>query len=286
MIVVYGASGFVGQYITKHLVNEGEFYMSSKTRIHNYEEIKKELKLYKPTHVISAAGYSTPNNIDFYEKNKSNLLLVNTAGNIILANICKELDIHLTIIMSGCIYNSSLVNAKGQKYDKIFKDIDEPNFLASYYSSNRVYTESLLSIYDNLCLLRIRMPISSTMHPKSLITKLINYRNITNIPNSVTIMDDMIPYISKVLRNKITGKINLVNEGSITNSHILYLYKKNVNRRFEYEVVELEDVEKNQLAKRSNCIIQPSTQLGFVPNVRHSIITIMKNLKKIKDIYC
>ncbi len=90
MIVVYGASGFVGQYITKHLVNEGEFYMSSKTRIHNYEEIKKELKLYKPTHVISAAGYSTPNNIDFYEKNKSNLLLVNTAGNIILANICKE----------------------------------------------------------------------------------------------------------------------------------------------------------------------------------------------------
>lgn len=286
MIVVYGADGFVGKYITNHLVKEGEFYMSSKTRIYNYEEIKKELLMFKPSHVISAAGYSTPTNIDFYENNKSNLLLVNTAGNIILANICKELDIHLTIIMSGCIYNSSLVNAKGKKYDKIFKDIDKPNFDKSYYSSNRIYTETLLSIYDNICLLRIRMPITSTMHPKSLITKLVNYRNITNIPNSVTVMEDMVPYISKVLKNKITGKINLVNEGSITNSYILYLYKKNVNRRFKYEIVDLEEVEKKQLAKRSNCILQPSYQLGFVPNVRHSIINIMKNLKKIKDIYC
>jgi 3,5-epimerase/4-reductase len=286
MIVVYGGTGFVGSYITKQLVSDGKFYMSSKTRIHNYEDIKKELSIYKPTHVISAAGFSTPTNIDFYEKNKSSLLLVNTAGNIILANICQELGIHLTIIMSGCIYNSSIIKQNGKKYDKIFKDIEEANFNGSYYSENRIFTENLLSIYDNVCLLRIRMPISEDMNSKSLITKLINYRNITNIPNSVTVMEDMIPYISKIIKHNITGKINLVNEGSITNSYILYLYKKYVNRRFQYKISSLEDIEKTQFAKRSNCLIQPSLKLGAVPNVRHSVINIIKNLKKIKDIYC
>lgn len=281
MIIIYGGTGFVGSYITKQLTKNNHFFMSSKTRIHNYEDIKNEILLYKPTHIISAAGFSTPTNIDFYESNKSNLLLVNTAGNIILANVCKEMNIHLTIIMSGCIYDSFKNIEK-----KEFKDVDTPNFTESYYSQNRVYTENLLSIYDNVCLLRIRMPISSDMNSKSLITKLINYRTITNIPNSITVMEDMIPYLNKIINNKITGKINLVNEGSITNSYICYLYKKYVNRRFQYTITNLEDIEKKQMAKRSNCIIQPSEILGHVPNARYSVINIIKKLKKIKDIYC
>ena len=292
MIIIYGSNGFVGKYIKKYLSRAGYFYLCSKTRTYNYDEIKREIELYKPTSIISCAGYPTPTNIDYYEnsiENKSRLCLTNTAGNIILSEVCRELNIHLVIIMSGCIYNSYEENINSGKIKiQQFTDSDKPNFSGSYYSKNRVATEELLSIHNNLCVVRIRMPITDDMNPKSLITKLVNYRKITNIPNSVTVMDDCMPKIVDVVSRKITGMINLVNEGYITNAYILYLYKSFVNKTYNYSIVSLDEIEnKNgkQVAPRSNCIIIPSEILGEMPNVKKSVLDIIKKFKMIKDIY-
>ncbi len=296
MIIIYGSTGFIGSHIVKELIKNGISFLCSKTRIHDYTNVRKELLLYKPTNVINSAGFATPNNIDFYEENvenKSNLILANTAGNIILANLCKEFDIHYITIMSGCIYNSKQTeyNAKHMQYTtkfKEFKEKDEPNFSGSLYSKNRILTEELLSVYDNICIVRIRMPISSFMHPKSLINKLLSYREITNLPNSITVLDDCIPRIIDILKENKIGTVNLVNSGSITNAYICYLYKKIVNRRHRFSVVSLEEIENKNIdkAKRSNCVLIPSTSLGEIPYITTSIINIFKKFKLIKDIYC
>jgi UDP-glucose 4,6-dehydratase len=296
MIIIYGSSGYIGSHIVKELIKNGISFLCSKIRIHDYVNIRKELLLYKPTNVINSAGFATPNNIDFYEenvKNKSNLTLVNTAGNIILANLCEEFNIHYITIMSGCIYNSKYMeyNTKSMQYNtkfKQFKENDKPNFFGSLYSKNRIITEDLLSIYNNICIIRIRMPISSYMHPKSLINKLLSYRKITNLPNSITVLDDCIPKIIDILKEKRTGTINLVNSGCITNAYICYLYKKMVNRRYDFSVVSLEEIESENIdkAKRSNCILTPSTSLGEIPYITTSIIDIFKKFKLTKDIYC
>jgi nucleoside-diphosphate-sugar epimerase len=289
MIVIYGSSGFIGSHIVKELIKNGIPFLCSKTRIHDYVSIKKELLLYNPTNVINAAGFATPNNIDFYEENvenKSNLTLVNTAGNIILANLCESLNIHFITIMSGCIYDSTCTEYS-TKY-RTFIDKDKPNFFGSLYSKNRILTEELLSVYNNICIIRIRMPISSYMHPKSLINKLLSYRKITNLPNSITVLDDCIPRLINIIKKKRTGTINLVNSGSITNSYICYLYKKFVNRRYKFSVVSLEEIENDNSdkAKRSNCIIIPSFRMVEMPDVVDSIICIFKKFKLTKDIYC
>lgn len=286
MIIIYGSTGFIGKHIVRELIKNGIPFLCSKTRIHDYSNVKKEIILYNPTNIINAAGFATPNNIDFYEeniKNKSNLTLVNTAGNIILANLCHEFNIHLITIMSGCIYSSSKFNRL-----KEYKETDKPNFTGSLYSRNRTLTEELLSVYDNVCIVRIRMPISSFMHPKSLVNKLLNYKNITNLPNSITVLDDCIPKVIDMLKNKTTGIVNLVNCGSISNAYICYLYKKIVNRRYEFSVIDLELLEhlSPDKAKRSNCVLKPSDILGDIPYITLSIKKIFKKFKLIKDIYC
>ncbi len=299
MIVIYGSGGFIGSHIVKELCNESEHnssFMCSKTRIWNYDNIYEELKLYKPTSVINATGYPTPSNIDFYEENtenKSNLILTNTAGNIILADICNKLRIHYVAIMSGCIYDSykcthPLRYPRVMKYVKTFNEKSKPNFQESLYSKNRVLTEELLSIYDNICIVRIRMPVSSFMHNKSLINKLINYPNITNVPNSITILDDCIKKIPNILKLKKTGVVNLVNEGAITNAFICKLYKKYVNPNHTFNIVSLDYLEnKNKdKPKRSNCILQPSKCISPIPNASDSLLIIFKKFKRTIDIYC
>lgn len=280
MIIVYGSSGFIGSYIIKELNKNNKHYVLLKTRIENYENIKKDIKKYNPTHIISAAGYPTPTTVDFYETHKSDLLLINTVGNIILANLCEKYNVHLTLIMSGCIYKHSDNN-----YYKYYSENEKPNFTDSYYSNNRAMTENLLSIYKNICILRLRMPISYSLHPKSLITKIINYRNIINIPNSMTVLEDMIPFIIIVLNKNLIGKFNLVNTGVATHPNILYLYKKFVNPKYKYNIIE--ENKQNIVAKRSNCSLTNKKVRDYMPvkNLSNSIYNIMKSYKNIIDKY-
>ena len=174
MILIYGGTGYIGKHIVKELEkNKLEFVLSSK-RIYNYTDIENDIKLYHPKFIISAAGYSTPTTIDHYESHKEELLLTNTTGNLILADLTSKYNIHLTLIMSGCIYQYK--DYSDFNYYKLkFTEESKPNFSGSFYSKNRIETEQLLSNYNNLCILRLRMPISDNLHSKSLITKIIKY---------------------------------------------------------------------------------------------------------------
>jgi len=259
MILVYGASGYIGSHIIKELKANNTEYVVSPTRIYLYNDIIQDIIKYKPTHIISAAGYSTPTTIDHYENNKEDLILTNTTGNLILSDITHRYNIHLTLIMSGCIYkytnNYEYINKYSSFYTEIQKFTEEckPNFSESFYSKNRIDTENILSNYSHICILRLRMPISSDVHKKSLITKIINYKTVINIPNSMTVLDDLIPFINIVIDKKLTGKYNMVNTGTITHPIILSLYQKYVNPYYKFTIISEDGQNLNLLAKRSNC---------------------------------
>ncbi len=280
MILIYGGSGFIGKHIIKQLNLNNMNYILSKKRIYNYIDILTDINTYSPKYIISAAGFSTPTTIDYYENNKSDLLLTNTVGNLILAHLCKKMNIHLSLIMSGCIYQ---YDKKPYGYEKY--ETDTPNFFGSYYSTNRIQTEELLSIYNNICILRLRMPISENLHPKSLITKIINYKNVIEIPNSMSVLDNVLPFIIKVINNKLVGTFNLVNNGIITHPEILNLYIKYINPNYTYTIIN-EDKQKC-LVKRSNCNLNNNKlRLYHDPgNIYNSIEDIFKNLSKTLNKY-
>lgn len=285
MILIYGGNGFIGKYIISELKKNNIKYAVSSNRIYKYNDIENDIKYYKPTHIISAAGYSTPTNIDFYEQNAENLILTNTTGNLILADITKKYRIHLTIIMSGCIYTYS----NNQYYDdkNIYYENDIPNFYGSTYSANRIFTEYFLSYYNNICILRLRMPISNNMDSKSLITKIVNYTTVINIPNSMSVLEDVMQFIPIIIDKNLTGIFNLVNNGIITHPEILDLYKSYVNPKYKYTIISEEQQNKKLSALRSNCHISNDkvSQYIKIPHIKTSITNIFIQMKKIVDKY-
>jgi dTDP-4-dehydrorhamnose reductase len=282
LFLVYGASGFVGSHFVKTLDKLGVYYVSSKTRTWDARGVGMDIAKFRPTHVVNASGYATPTNVDHYETHQQDLILTNTIGVLTVAHECWRAGVHYTVFMSGCIYEGGP-----------WKDTDEPNFVQSAYSQNRVLTEKLLAPY-NTCIIRLRMPVASSMHPKSLISKLLRYRRLSAQGNSITILDDMLPVVYYLCRDKHVGAVNLVNKGTVTNMYIVGLWSKYIKQR--PIAVAKDDSQLECVAKRSNCEILQSTCVKEVADkhnipqankpVCDSLFAIVKDFKKIVDTYC
>ncbi len=284
MILIYGGNGYIGKHIVKELKKNTETQLEfklSSNRIYNYNDVLNDIKFYRPKFIISAAGYSTPTTIDHYEHHKEELILTNTIGNLILADLTSKYNIHLILIMSGCIYQYNNYNDIGYFKFK-FNEESIPNFSGSFYSKNRIETEQLLSNYKHICILRLRLPISNDMNKKSLITKIVNYRSVIDIPNSMSVLEDLTPFIPIVLEKKLTGIFNLVNSGIISHPQILNMYKLYINPKYKYTIISEEEQDKKLLAKRSNCNLDNNkiSQYMYIPSISESIEYIFKDMNK------
>ena len=81
---------------------------------------------------------------------------------------------------------------------------------------------------QHVSILRIRMPISEKDTPRNLINKLIGYKKVIDIPNSVTFMNDLVSCIDWAVNNKPGGIFHVVNPQPLTAAHIMNVYKKYV----------------------------------------------------------
>ena len=65
-----------------------------------------------------------------------------------------------------------------------FKETDPANFSGSFYSHTKTLTEALLQPYlrSNILVLRLRMPVSDDLHPRSFVTKITQYDRVVDIP--------------------------------------------------------------------------------------------------------
>jgi hypothetical protein len=78
------------------------------------------------------------------------------------------------------------------------------------------------------------MPITDENHERNFITKLVNYKQICSIPNSMSVLDDLLPVLIDMSLQYKTGTINLVNPGLISHNEILEMYREIVDHNFEW----------------------------------------------------
>jgi len=98
------------------------------------------------------------------------------------------------------------------------------------------------------------MPIDNIPSPRNLIDKLIGYKQVINVPNSITYIPDFITVAKKLMDMHETGIFNVTNTGAITHKEILEMYQQIVDP--SYETPEFIPIEKlDTVAKRSNCIL-------------------------------
>jgi len=248
-ILVYGKNGWIGAQLIEMLKKEGTEVHAGEARLENREHVAKELDQYKPKFVLNAAGVTGRPNVDWCEDNKQETIRANVIGAMNLIDLCYLRNIHVTVYATGCIFEYDAAHPIGGKG---FTEDDVPNFHASFYSKTKAMVESLSRTYPNVLLLRVRMPISDDLSSRSFVTKISKYAKVVNVPNSMTILHDLLPISLDMTKKGRKGVYNFTNPGAISHNEILALYKKYIDPAFTWQNFSLEEQAKILKAGRSN----------------------------------
>lgn len=284
-ILIYGGNGWIGNQFIEILKNNNINFIKGISRVDNEKELINEINDIHPTHIISfigrthGPGFST---IDYLEQ--SGKLVDNIRDNLfsplVLANICIQNNIHYTYLGTGCIFEYDENHPFALEKDG-FNENDKPNFFGSSYSIVKGFTDRLMHLYENNVLnLRIRMPITNINHPRNFITKITNYNKICSIPNSMTVLPELLPIVLNMIIENRTGTINLTNPGLISHNRILELYKEIVDKDFTWNNFSIEEQNIILDSKRSNNYLNTTKLENLYPNVLNiedSIIKMLKN---------
>lgn len=282
-ILLYGWNGWIGSQL-HILLKEKHEVILGQARLEDYANLTQELGSVKPTHVLNTAGLTGRPNVDWCEDHKIEVMQINVLGAAILADLCNRSNIHYTYMGTGCIYSydekhpePKLVNGKWEDVQG-FTVEDPPNFDGSYYSYTKGITEKILKEFPNTCILRLRMPISDDLHSRSFVTKITKYAKVVNIPNSMSILTDLLPLVSQMMSEKLTGIYNFTNPGVISHNQILELYKKYIDPDFKWVNFTVEEQALVIKAPRSNNKLE--TNLPYqVPEIVESMEQVFIRMK-------
>lgn len=273
--LVYGRNGWIGSLLGDLLKKQGAEYEYGTARLEDRAAILADIERVKPTRILNAAGVTGRPNVDWCESNKQTCIRGNVLGTINLADVCEQKGIHMTYYGTGCIfhYDESFPQGSG----KGFTEADTPNFTGSYYSHCKAMTENLLGAYNHVLTLRVRMPIvQDIMFPRNFITKIIKYQKVIDIPNSMTVLPELLPYSLEMSRRALTGVMNFTNPGAISHNEILQLYREYIDPEFTWENFTVEEQAKVIVAPRSNNLLDTARMKGEFPellDIRQSLIT-------------
>ena len=254
--LVFGKNGWIGGMLIEMLKAQGKVVKGADSRLENRESVEKEILDFKPTHVLNCAGVTGRPNVDWCEDNKQATIRSNVIGTLGLADVCWLNGIHMTNFATGCIYSYDDGHPMGS--GKGFTETDPANFDGSYYSKTKAITEKLIMDYDNVLTLRLRMPVSDDLHARNFVTKITKYEYVVDIPNSNSILYDLLPASIAMAERYVTGVYNFTNPGAISHNEVLAMYKKYIKPDFEWKNFSLEEQSKVIKAGRSNCELDTS----------------------------
>ena len=263
-LVFGGKTGWIGQNIVSILTELGHETKCAQSRLENRESIEAEIKSIKPDYIINAAGIIGKPNVDWCEENKEETIRVNVIGTLNLADIAYIHNIHLTNISTGCIYEYD--EKHPMKSGIGFTEEEEPNFDGSFYSRTKILMEKLILEYPNVLNLRIKMPISQNLE-RGFIGKIKRYKKLVNIPNSLCVLEELLPIAVDMTLKNIKGNYNFVNPGAITHNEVIGLYKQYIDPSHTYENFTIKEHNKILKARRANAELDASKLLSLYPRI-------------------
>lgn len=273
--LIYGSQGWIWSSVRDYLTkNHPEVELiEPRSRADDIDGVKKDLAEFKPDRVLSFIGRTSGpgcNSIDYLEG--PGKLVENVRDNlfspVVLMALCQQQGVHFTYLGTGCIFSYEKPD------DPAFTVDSRPNFTGSSYSTVKGFTDQLSLLFPNTLNVRIRMPISSSDHPRNFISKIIRYPKICNALNSMTVLEDAIPVLIGEVMKGTTGTVNLVNPGPIDHVTILEMYKKYVDPNHSYTLMTEAEQDIILKAKRSKNVLVPSFNL---PSTKESIEQIFKS---------
>lgn len=273
-IHLLGQRGYVGGWIQKYFTVQGHDVQTIDVDVTDLEAVREALADVKDSVVINATGKTGKPNVDWCEDHRLETAAVNITGAINVCQVASEQGNYVLQIGSGCIFSGDGETA--------FTEDDEPNFFGSFYSQTKAVAESAVKEIPNVCVLRIRMPLQGSESPKNLLNKLLKYDKILSVPNSVTIMEDFMPFIERVIEKRVTGVLNAVNPGAYEHRVLLEMYREMIEPERVFQYITLEEFAGMTKAQRSNCVLSTKKceELGIaMPSVSASLPEMMRGYK-------
>jgi len=292
-VLIYGANGWIGNKVYNLLKKETDIEtIIGNSRVDNIENLENEIKTHAPTHVLSFIGrtYGTHNGkvfptIDYLEQDGK--LVENIRDNLFspvtLSILSQKYKFHFTYLGTGCIFEYDNEHPFGEEVNG-FTEKSLPNFFGSSYSIVKGYTDRLMKFYEDSVLnLRIRMPITDEISPRNFITKITNYKKICSVPNSMTVLNELLPIMIDMIKKNVTGTVNLTNPGLITHNEILEIYKEVVDPNFTWTNFTIEEQREILAAGRSNNYLDTTRLETLYPDVKNIKKSVREILVKMAD---
>lgn len=275
--LVFGRSGWIGGLLGDILTARGLPWCYANARLEDRAGVVSELLRTGATHVLNAAGVTGRPNVDWCETHKRETIRANVVGTLSLVDACNERGVHVTNFATGCVYS---YDTDHPMYSGIgFTETDPPNFTGSYYSKTKAIVEELLGQYDNVLQLRLRMPISNDLaNPRNFVKKIVNYPKVVNIPNSMTVLDELLPMAVTMSEQSLTGVFNFTNPGVISHNEVLELYRDNVDPSFTWKNFSLEEQTLVLAAPRSNNELNSAKLQAVFPEMLGIKESLMKHV--------
>lgn len=278
--LVYGHAGWIGQKYCEYANSHVEVVHGT-ARADDVDAIKAEMQEVGPSHVVCIIGRTHGpgcGTIDWLEQpgHLKHNVRDNLFGPFVLARECEARRIKLTYMGTGCIFKFTDEQA-------VFTEEDLPNFFGSSYSIVKGFTDQIVKLFpDTVLNCRIRMPISSDHSTRNFITKITTYEKICSIPNSMTVLEELLPVMVNMGMRGITGTFNMTNPGLISHNEILQMYKNTVDPKFTWKNFSYEEQLKILAADRSNNELDTSKLLKFYPTIRPIHQAVAETLKDMK----
>ena len=296
VVLVFGGNGWIGSKVVQLLQepNSNITVIKSLCRADDTKMIQKEINMIKNvTHIMSFIGLThgvyndeVIGTIDYLEK--PGKLVENINDNLFspigLAELSKQNGIHFTYLGTGCIFEYDQEKHIYGDVDTGFLEADLPNFFGSSYSIVKGYTDRLMQLLysDSTLNVRIRMPITDELgSPRNFITKITTYKKVCSIPNSMTVLDELLPVLIEMALNKEVGTVNLTNPGLISHNEILEMYKEIVDPDFTWSNFSIEEQNQILASKRSNNCLDTMKLTNMTLSFRNKVSPIKDAVRSV-----
>ncbi len=276
-ILVVG-KGYIGQ---RCIDAWGEEAIVGEGHITSVDEALNLIDKHHPDVVFNAAGVRGKPNVDWCETHQYETYQGNVVLPFNLATACKERQLYMLHIGSGCVFYGESPDPKGWKEDDFANPI-------AYYSKCKYAADLALGSLSNVGVARIRVPLDDRPYPGNIIDKLAAYPKIIDVSNSLTVIPDMISVFHQLLEKKASGIFHVTNPGAIEYKELMALYKRLVDPNQTNEWINEDDLVSQGLTtkKRSTNRLQSANleKIGIhMPEIHGAVEGAMEDYSKNKS---
>ncbi|KAJ4266228.1 hypothetical protein NW762_004209 [Fusarium torreyae] len=216
--LIWGRCRFITRRLKFMIQMQG--YLVRKTIFRGGEpkDMMKKLDQHRPSHVFIPVF---PSDLDGWEKNKEEATITDIVEPLNLITCCWQRDIHCTVFISGDNYKYDESHPQG---GRSFTEDDLANLTGDSLSKAHYHVSNIMSAYSNCLVLRLRLPIGYTDSPKNYLTQILTRERAVDIPNSCSVIPDLLPAAIVLAMNKETGVFNFTNPGAIRRDEILSMF--------------------------------------------------------------